>query len=132
MPFWRVCPPQYFSPGRSVYLSDKSIGYSDNVACYSFSFVSCFSILIFWYSRRSIFNLTLMQICYVLQNLFFCSQGNIHYNIDAIPVNMFVVSIASFPLPVGLLLNLVPSPISSLNLGGRVKNVYIDAHTFSL
>ena len=116
MPFWRVCQPQYFSPGRSVYLSDKSIGYSDNVACYFLSFVSCFSISIFWYGRR------LIQICPILQNLFFCFQGNL-YNIDALPVNMFVVSIASFPLPVGLLLNLVPSPISSLNRGGGVKNV---------
>ena len=125
MPFWRVCPPQYFSPGRSVYLSDKSIGYSDNVACYSFSFVSCFSISIFWYGRRSIFNLTYIRICHILQNLFLCFQGNLHQsNIDALSVNMFVVSIASFPLPVGLLLNLVPSPISSLNRGGGVKNVY--------
>ena len=122
MPFWRVCPPQYFSRGRSVYLSDKSIGYSDNVACYSFSIVFCFSISIFWHGRRSISNLTI-QIGYTLQNLFFCFQETL-YNIDAIPVNVFVVSIASFPLPVGLLLNLVPSPISSLNLGGGVKNVY--------
>ena len=63
---------------------------------------------------------TSIQICYALQNLFFCFQGNL-YNIDALPVNMFVVSIASFPLPVGLLLNLVPSPISSLNRGGGLK-----------